>query len=83
MESNIPGPINLGNPSELTIKEIANIIIKKINPSLSINFKELPADDPRRRNPNIEKAKKLLNWEPEIDLSEGLDKTIDYFKNFN
>ena len=83
MESNISGPINLGNPIELTIEEIAKIIKEKINPRLEIQFKKLPADDPRRRNPNIEKAKKFLNWEPEIDLSEGLDKTIEYFKSLN
>ena len=83
MESDIAGPINLGNPLELTIEDIAKIIIKKINPRLEIQFKKLPEDDPRRRNPNIEKAKKLLNWEPEIDLSQGLDKTIDYFKSLN
>ncbi len=83
MESNFSGPINLGNPSELTIKEIAKIIIEKVNPNLDIHFKELPADDPKRRNPNIEKAQKLLNWKPEIKLSVGLDKTINYFKSLN
>ena len=83
MESNISGPINLGNPLELTIKEIAKIIIDKVNPNLEIQFKTLPADDPRRRNPNIEKAKKLLKWEPKTELSEGLDQTISYFKSLN
>ena len=83
MNSNYSGPINLGNPLELTIKEIAEIIINKIDPSLNIIFKSLPEDDPRRRNPDISKAKKILNWEPNIELSKGLDETINYFKNIN
>jgi len=83
MNSDFSGPINLGNPIEITIKEIAEIIIKKIEPSLNIIFKPLPEDDPKRRNPDIARAKEILNWEPKIKLSDGLDKTINYFKNIN
>ena len=82
MNSDFSGPINLGNPIEITIK-IAEIIIKKIEPSLNIIFKPLPEDDPKRRNPDIARAKEILNWEPKIKLSDGLDKTINYFKNIN
>ena len=55
--------------------------INKIDPSLNIIFKPLPEDDPKRRNPDISKAKKILNWEPNMQLSDGLDKTIEYFRN--
>jgi len=81
MNNNFAGPLNIGNPKEYTIIEIANQIINKINPNLQIEFKSLPEDDPKRRKPNIEKAKKKLNWEPKVSLSEGLDETISYFKN--
>lgn len=81
MDSDFAGPLNIGNPSEFTILEVANEIINKVNPDLKIVFKSLPEDDPKRRRPDIQKAKKMLNWEPKIDLSEGLDKTIAYFKN--
>ena len=72
--------INLGNPSEFTILELANII-KDILPQTK-GFEFLPPleDDPRKRRPNISKAKKLLNWEPKVPLKEGLIKTIDYFR---
>ncbi|MEO0224159.1 MAG: NAD-dependent epimerase/dehydratase family protein, partial [candidate division WOR-3 bacterium] len=72
--------INLGNPSEFTILELANII-KDILPQTK-GFEFLPPleDDPRKRRPNISKAKKLLNWEPKVPLKEGLRKTIDYFR---
>lgn len=73
--------INLGNPDEYTILEIANAIIKLTGSKSKIIFKPLPEDDPTRRKPDISKAKKLLNWEPKVTLQEGLLKTIDYFKS--
>ena len=76
------GPINLGNPEEFTIIELAKKVIDKINPSLEIEYKELPEDDPKRRRPDIKLAKDVINWEPNVSLSEGLDKTIKYFKSF-
>ena len=77
---NIHGPINLGNPIEFKIIELANIIIELTNSKSKIINKGLPIDDPIRRKPDIRKAKKELNWEPSIDLKDGLQETINYFK---
>tara|TARA_B100000242_G_scaffold18440_1_gene11213 strand:+ start:617 stop:1558 length:942 start_codon:yes stop_codon:yes gene_type:complete len=80
MESNVTGPINLGNPNEITINQLANKIKSKIDENLNIVHKQLPQDDPKQRNPDITKAKEILNWEPKFDLDLGLDLTINYFK---
>jgi UDP-glucuronate decarboxylase len=77
---NFLGPVNLGNPNEFTIKELAEKVIKLIGSKSKIVYKELPEDDPKQRQPDITLAKKELNWEPKIQLEEGLIKTIDYFK---
>ena len=81
MESNddLIGPLNLGNPNEITILELARKIIELTNSKSKIIFKPLPEDDPKKRCPDISLAKKLLNWEPKIGLEEGLLKTINYF----
>ncbi|MBE7707996.1 MAG: SDR family oxidoreductase [Cyanobacteria bacterium SIG27] len=79
-QDDITGPINLGNDGEFTISELANLIKEKINPSLNITYKPLPSDDPTQRRPDISKAKEILNWQPEIKLEDGLNKTIAYFK---
>ena len=76
----ILGPINLGNPQEISIIDTANIIIKLTNSKSIITFSQLPSDDPRRRKPDITLAKNILKWEPKIMLEEGLKKTIEYFK---
>ena len=81
MDSGEVGPINLGNPSEFTIKELAEIVIEKINPNLEMIFKPLPSDDPLQRKPVIRLAKNKLNWEPSISLNDGLDETISWFRN--
>ncbi len=81
MDSNETGPINFGNPDEFTIKELAELVIKKIDPKLKLLFTPLPEDDPMQRKPLIKLAKNKLNWEPIIQINDGLDKTIDYFKN--
>jgi len=73
--------INLGNPNEKTILEIAEIIKKMTGSSSQISFEELPQDDPKKRNPDISKAKSLLSWVPQVDLEEGLKKTMEYFKS--
>ena len=73
-------PVNIGNPNELSIKEIAKKIIKLTESKSKIIYKDLPEDDPKRRRPDITKAKKILKWEPKISLDEGLLKTIEYFK---
>ena len=74
------GPINLGNPNEFTVKELAEITLELIKDSKSkITYVELPADDPCKRKPDISLAKETIKWEPKIQLREGLKKTIDYF----
>ena len=82
MESDveITGPINLGNPGEFTVKELAEKIIEKIPTTSTMEFLPLPQDDPVRRQPDITRAKTQLGWEPLIALDQGLDRTIDYFK---
>jgi UDP-glucuronate decarboxylase len=74
------GPINIGNPNEFTIKELAEIVIEKINPRLEISYLPLPQDDPLQRKPDITLAKKALSWEPKININEGLNRTIPWFK---
>jgi len=80
-DKNTIGPINLGNPIEFKIIELAKLIIKLTNSKSKIINKELPTDDPIRRKPDISKAKELLDWEPNIKLEDGLKETIDYFKS--
>ena len=84
MESDveITGPINLGNPGEFTVKELAEKIIEKILTTSNFEFLPLPQDDPVRRQPDITRAKTQLGWEPSIQLDRGLEKTIEYFKKF-
>ena len=78
--SHFMGPVNLGNPLELSILELAKKIIKLTASKSKIIYKTLPEDDPKQRQPDIELAKKELNWEPQIQINEGLKKTITYFK---
>jgi len=73
-------PVNLGNPGEFTILELAELIREKLGSSVEIVFRDLPADDPTQRRPDITRAKEVLGWEPKISLAEGLDKTIPYFE---
>ncbi len=77
------GPVNLGNPNEISVLDLASRILVLTNSMSKLVFSELPKDDPRRRNPNIELAKNRLNWTPEFKLDEGLQKTIEYFKELN
>lgn len=74
------GPVNIGNPSEFTIKELAEKVIQLTNSTSQLVFESLPQDDPMQRQPIIDMAKKELNWQPTINLEEGLRKTIDYFE---
>ena len=78
--SNINDPINIGNPNEFTILELAKKIIKLTNSKSKIVFKPLPVNDPKVRQPDITKAKRKLKWTPKVDLAEGLKKTIRWFK---
>lgn len=75
------GPVNIGNPGEFTMLELAEKVIKLTNTNSKIIFQPLPADDPMQRKPDISLAKKELGWEPKIGLDEGLVKTIDYFRS--
>ncbi len=80
MNSNIETPINLGNPNEFTMLELANVVGKAANISVKTITKPLPQDDPKQRRPDISKAKKELGWEPVVQLEEGIKQTIDWFK---
>ena len=82
MQSHCNGPINLGATKEFRIKELAKLITGKINPNASFVNEELPKDDPIQRKPDINLAKKELDWTPKISLGEGLDKTISWFKKY-
>ena len=75
----ITGPINLGNPVEFTILELAELVIKITDSKSKIVYKNLPEDDPRQRMPDITKAREVLNWEPKVQLEDGIKKTIHYF----
>lgn len=79
MHSSLFEPVNLGNPHEFTILELAELVLKFTSSEVKIIFKPLPQDDPRKRKPDISKAKKLLHWQPKIELKEGLIKTIEWF----
>ena len=73
-------PVNIGNPSEITIKEFAEEVIKITNSKSKITYKELPIDDPKVRQPDISKAMNILGWQPKIGRVEGLNITLEYFK---
>jgi dTDP-glucose 4,6-dehydratase len=72
-------PVNIGNPLEMTILEFAERIRKHYRPAPAIIFEALPQDDPKRRQPDISKAKRILGWEPKVDLEDGLKTTLAYF----
>jgi len=78
-DDHVTGPINLGKPGEFTILELAEKVIELSNSKSEVVFKKLPADDPMQRRPDITQARKILEWEPEIELEEGLKRTIAYF----
>jgi len=77
---NVTGPINIGNPREFSMIELANLVVALTNSSSKIEFVTLPQDDPRQRKPDISMAKSLLGWEPKVDLESGLLKTIEYLQ---
>lgn len=81
-KDDVVGPINVGNPVEFTIRELAELVIKLTNSSSTLEFKELPSDDPLQRQPDISVAQSELNWRPMIQLEEGLKNTIAYFRKF-
>jgi UDP-glucuronate decarboxylase len=77
--SDVVGPCNLGNPREVTIKDIAHLVLEQTGSSSRLEYRELPEDDPKRRQPVIERARTLLGWQPRVTLENGLRTTIDYF----
>lgn len=77
----ITGPVNLGNPNEFTIKQLAELVIELTGAKSKLIYEPLPSDDPTQRQPVIDQAKELLNWEPTVQLREGLVKTIEYFED--
>ncbi|OJX70274.1 UDP-glucuronic acid decarboxylase family protein [Magnetospirillum sp. 64-120] len=76
----VTGPVNLGNPREMTIRQLAEAVIKLTGAKSELIVKPLPADDPMQRQPNITKARQLLDWQPVVELEDGLQRTIDYFR---
>jgi len=81
MDSNITTPVNIGNPGEFTMLELAEKVIEKVGGASKLTFQALPGDDPKQRRPDITIAKDKLNWEPKVSLEEGLERTIAYFKS--
>ena len=75
-----PGPVNLGNPDELTIKQVAERVVALTKSSSKIHYEPLPVDDPIRRKPDISRAREVLGWSPKIDLDDGIRRTVDYFR---
>jgi dTDP-glucose 4,6-dehydratase len=83
LHSDCSDPVNIGNPDEITISQFAEEIIKLTGTTQKVVYRDLPVDDPKQRQPDITKARKLLNWEPKIDRAEGLKRTYAYFKSLS
>jgi dTDP-glucose 4,6-dehydratase len=80
MHSNTSEPVNIGNPTELSIEQIAQKIIKATHSTSRVIYKPLPTDDPKVRKPDISRARNILGWKPQVSLDQGLSDTIDYFR---
>ena len=80
--ADLRGPVNLGNPHELSMLTIAQLVKKLTGSGSPLQYEPLPVNDPTQRCPDISKAKKFLDWEPKVDLETGLKRTIDYFRRF-
>jgi UDP-glucuronate decarboxylase len=79
-DDSVTGPVNIGNPHEITVSELAHTIIRMTGSNSVIRYLPLPQDDPTQRCPDITLARSLLDWEPKVELEVGLGRTIDYFK---
>lgn len=79
-DGDLPGPINIGNPIEFTMKQLAEEVLDLTGSKSKLTHRPLPSDDPKQRQPNIDKAREILGWQPKVQLREGLKKTIDYFE---
>ena len=75
-------PVNIGNPREMTIKQFAEEIIRITGTKSKIEYRPLPVDDPKVRQPDIGRARKILGWEPKVEFEEGIGKTIEYFREY-
>jgi dTDP-glucose 4,6-dehydratase len=80
MDAKTNEPVNIGNPHEVTIEEIARTIVRPVGSTSRIVYRPLPVDDPKQRQPDITRARTVLGWEPTVGLEEGLRKSIEYFK---
>jgi dTDP-glucose 4,6-dehydratase len=80
MDSDVHDPVNIGNPHEVTIEEIARIVIRLLGSRSKVVYRPLPVDDPKQRKPDTTRARSLLGWEPKVELEEGLLRTVDYFR---
>jgi UDP-glucuronate decarboxylase len=78
-DHDVTGPINIGNPHEITVGELAERVTSLVNPSNKVTYLPLPLDDPHRRKPDIDRAREILDWQPKVPLAEGLDKTVAWF----
>jgi dTDP-glucose 4,6-dehydratase len=81
MMSDTDMPVNIGNPREMTMLQFAEAVLKATGSKSKLVFKPLPQDDPKQRQPDITRARKVLGWEPKVGLDEGLGKTIEYFRS--
>jgi UDP-glucuronate decarboxylase len=79
-DDEVTGPVNLGNPGEFTIAELADLVIEQTGTTAGVTYLPLPQDDPVRRQPDITRARQVLGWEPTIPLADGLARTIAYFR---
>jgi len=79
-EKGFTGPVNIGNPGEFTMLQLAEMVLKLSNSKSKIIYQSLPSDDPKQRQPNIDVAKTKLGWQPKVNLEDGLKETIAYFK---
>ena len=80
LDSDHVGPVNIGNPHEFTIRELAELVLEVTGSTSELRFEPLPVDDPTQRQPDISLARSVLGWEPEIDLRTGIERTADYFR---
>lgn len=81
--NNHPGPINLGNPRENSLLELAQIVTSVVGGSGEMEFMPLPEDDPKRRNPNVQRAKDILGWVPSVEIEDGIRRTAEWMKALN
>jgi nucleoside-diphosphate-sugar epimerase len=81
LDADVVGPVNIGNPDEFTMLDLAELVLELTGSSSTLEFRELPSDDPRLRRPDITVAREQLGWEPRVTLRDGLDRTIDWFRS--